>query len=266
MKKIIFIIALFLVCASCFYKVPPQREYTTRAFLDVITYNIKIGLIDFNRISNNLQNINPDVILLQEVHGPSKQKGFYDLSSLLASRLSFYHVFGKAQNWLSGEYGLAILSRYPIKEWQVVQLPNLPGEEQEVFLKALLSTPYGEVWAYTVHLVSRGKNNSSKDIKSLRLEQARVLLFDFLKLNRPAILGGDFNTFRDEVTQDFLHNNLMDTFEIVGMGYGATFPNYFPIIKLDYIFANRLTRAHKASVLFLGGSDHLPLWARIEIY
>ena len=51
-----------------------------------------------------------------------------------------------------GQYGTALLSRYPIESVENTPLPRLPGDEQRGLLHAVLDVDGAKLSAYVVHL------------------------------------------------------------------------------------------------------------------
>lgn len=278
----LFIIACVITLCACIrvntFYVPNVSFDPSKETIRVVTYNIKIGLNDLNKVEHNLRHINADVVFLQEVHGPAipgNQFGQVNQAKKLADALDMNYVFGKAQQWQSGEYGLAILSKYNITKSLVVELPNRPGEEQEILLIATIETLDKEVHLATTHLIANTKNKDN-DADALRWEQANAIIdyLEVLELSSlihsdtptPVILGGDFNAYGCSPIKDLYREKYVDVFKTKGKGWGATFPSYFPIVKLDYIFLDGDDlKPIKSKVYKEGGSDHFPLWADIKI-
>ena len=88
----------------------------------------------------------------------------------------------------------------------------------------------------------------------------------------PFILMGDFNTYPDETIYDNLITVMSDAWVLAGHGLmdesGYTFDSLEPYERIDYIFVSEelIPGVNSCNVL-LGqeGSDHLPLWASLNI-
>jgi vancomycin resistance protein VanJ len=82
--------------------------------------------------------------------------------------------------------------------------------------------------------------------------------------DRPLIVLGDFNTPRDSVHFEGLRKHLVNTFERVGIGSGATWPMPLPVLSLDQIWCGpRLVAVrcdHRVSFV----SDHRPVVADLR--
>ena len=87
--------------------------------LTVLAYNIRHGegmdnKIDLQRIADVISKVNPDLVALQEVDKFCKRSGQRDLARELGEMLGMQHRFGKFMDYQGGEYGMAVLSRFPI--------------------------------------------------------------------------------------------------------------------------------------------------------
>jgi endonuclease/exonuclease/phosphatase (EEP) superfamily protein YafD len=75
----------------------------------------------------------------------------------------------------------------------------------------------------------------------------------------PVIVCGDFNDTPFSYTYYKVRNHLKDAFVESGSGFGSTYHDNFPPIRIDYIFYSPSMK----SLLFRddkkGGSDHFPV-------
>ena len=105
----------------------PARDPRT---LRVMSYNIHIGVgldkkSDLARIANVIKAADVDVVALQEVDVRTRRSGTdVDQLAELAKLTGMHGRFGKGRDFDGGEYGQAILSRQPIKEFTVHKLPG----------------------------------------------------------------------------------------------------------------------------------------------
>lgn len=131
-----------------------------------------------------------DVILLQEIEAyPDEAK---ERAREIAEALNFEFVYAPARETKrQGTHGLAILSRYPIKDSEIVPLPyyrSAFNSRKRIALNAIIDVGGKEVLISNVHLDLR------INIKQ-RIEQARAVI---KKLNaakeQRIVMAGDFNT------------------------------------------------------------------------
>ncbi|CAA9362498.1 MAG: hypothetical protein AVDCRST_MAG93-7741, partial [uncultured Chloroflexia bacterium] len=89
-----------------------------------MTYNIKVGTWTprgLEAIAEVIAAATPDIVALQEVDRYMERTGMVDQVAWLAERLGYHAAYGPAVSGEHfggnhGEYGLAVLSRWPIVE------------------------------------------------------------------------------------------------------------------------------------------------------
>ncbi len=92
----------------------------------------KTGLIDIDAIARVINDAHPDIVALQEVDKGTARSGAIDEAKLLAEKTGLQYQFYKAIDHDGGEYGLAILSRYPLKATKLVPLPQQIKAENRI--------------------------------------------------------------------------------------------------------------------------------------
>ncbi|MFK7736842.1 MAG: endonuclease/exonuclease/phosphatase family protein [Pirellulaceae bacterium] len=161
--------------------------------LRVLTYNIHHGRaldgkFDYERLAETIAKLEPDVVALQEVDNNTGRSGGVDQAAELGKLLKMNHVFGNALYYLGGQYGEAVLSRFPIKESQAHHLPYRFGYEPRTALAVHIVPDNGlpEFLFVGTHLCHQDGET--------RLEQTSELgkLFTGVQ-NLPVILAGDLN-------------------------------------------------------------------------
>ena len=99
----------------------------------VLSYNIhhanppsKPGIIDIEAIAKVIAKESPDIAGLQEVDFKTNRSGRNSNQAAELARLSGmpYYYFAKAIDYDGGEYGLAILSKFPMEEMKSTHLPT----------------------------------------------------------------------------------------------------------------------------------------------
>lgn len=222
----------------------------------IATYNIHqtIGTdrrADVQRISAVIDEIDPDVIVLQEVRNEQFQR--------LAAHFGHHAVDGPAVMDDAGCYGNLLLSQWPVADHAVVDLAYRSREPRSAIFSAI-ETPYGPLRVIGSHFGLKHHE---------RMQQAR-LLADLAAGHRggPLVIVGDFNDWPPFSRAINLIRREM------GLGFGAvprlpTFPARFPLLALDRIFVRprqivRRTWVHD-SALTRQASDHRPLVAEIDM-
>jgi endonuclease/exonuclease/phosphatase family metal-dependent hydrolase len=241
-------------------------------------------------VGRGLAELAPDVVALQEVREVPGQ--LPNQAEALAGAAGYHHVFGPAVAFGGGHEGLAILSKAPIAEHAVLELPHAKSEERRILLSARIETAAGSVWVHTTHLNYRLQHG--------RERQDQVLAIDASVSTRtgdlPQILMGDFNARPDSDEIRWLRGlcnldgrrvHYQDAWERLhaderGWTWASANPYTAPLRflepdrRIDYIFVTTMRKdgratIHDCRIVFdrpEGGvfaSDHFGLLADIQI-
>ena len=189
-----FIVSILIVPASLLLSgchAGPGRSQSPRA-LRVLTYNIHHGeamdgQFDYDRLAKVINDLAPDIVALQEVDKGTKRASGVDQAALLGKLCRMHHAFGRAMPYQGGQYGEAILSRFPIREITVHPLPYSVGQEPRAALEVRIEpkglAPIRFVGTHLCH-----QSNETRTQQTRRLGQ----LFP-QEGGGPVILAGDFN-------------------------------------------------------------------------
>lgn len=219
----------------------------------VLAYNIKHGRgndgqVELDRTAEVIRRLNPDVVALQEVDNQVERSGRVDETKQLAELTGLrHHAFGSFFDYQGGEYGMAIISRYPLKDRTNLRLPD--GAEPRTSLIATVDAPRPLRLA-NVHFYSAEKQ---------RLAQAKRLL-EFLqdKQEIPCIIAGDFNSKPDSSVL-----SLFADWHVPAKGNDHfTFSADEPRIEIDYIMHRPPSTLEVSEVDVIDepmASDHRPL-------
>ena len=260
----------FGVLAALFLQGPSQAAAQVESDPDVVrilAYNIKHGLgmdgqVDLERIASVIRALEPDVVTLQEIDSVTARTGLEDQATRLGELTGMQAMFGGFMDYRGGRYGMAILSRYPVVEWENYRLPD--GAEPRSALAArveLLRPGYGQapqLVVVGVHLYANAEE---------RLAQAERLVELFADEEAPVVLAGDFNSIPD--------SKVIRHLEDAGgwqrpakEGQAFTFPSELPDREIDFIMfrpGNRFTvREHRVIPETLA-SDHRPVLLELEL-
>ncbi len=145
-----------------------------------------------NAISTTLREVDPDIVLLQEVWGDETDG---NQAERLAADLGYEWTYASATTIDSIELGNAILSRWPLRQPGSLTLPASPAlPEGRCAVHTFVDSPHGSLFVTTAHLTWQ-RNNSVG-----RQAQVRSII-ELIKKNAtgqwPPILGGDFNADPD---------------------------------------------------------------------
>ena len=178
----------------------------------------------------------------------------------LAAKLGMYCYFAKAIRLSGlGDYGNALLSRYPILKAAVVPIPDpeTPAVadgyyETRCILRAELDVP-GGLTVCTAHF---GLN---PDELALAVETAVSQIE-----TRRFVLMGDFNFKPDHPAFAPIYDRLQDTARYFDEPK-LSFPSDVPDRKIDYIFTSRDLQVVSADIPAIVASDHRPHTAVIRV-
>jgi endonuclease/exonuclease/phosphatase family metal-dependent hydrolase len=263
-------IAVFCLSLWCGYAGGPVVASDSQPLVvRVLTYNIHHaedvnGKLNLERIAEVIRESKADVVALQEVDRHVPRSGKVDQLAELAKVLGMHGIFGRNIDLDGGEYGNAVLSRWPISDWQNHLLPNVRSGEQRGVLEAdiqlpgsrqlkLLATHFDHRADETERLQSAAFVNERQEERSRRNAAYTV------------ILAGDINARPESETLQVL----LERWQMTDATLAPTIPSAEPKHKIDYIFIERETatiRVLEAVVVDEPiASDHRPLLSVLEI-
>ena len=252
--------------------VPATARLARRMRLRVVTYNIHkcVGGIDRryrpDRIEHTIRHHAPDLVLMQEVANTAGRAQWHRQIDLLGDGLGFRHRtwFPNHRFRRGGEYGNAILSRWPITVTTNIDL-TIEGHKRRSVLHARIRIRTDRGRSRTLHAFCLHLGLTER-IRDLQLR--RFLSSDpFAGLHRetPILVAGDFNDIWGSLGPKHL-----EPVGFRGMPKRIrTFPAWAPMQALDAIYVRgsaRLTQVHRSDLgVAVRASDHLPLIAELEI-
>jgi endonuclease/exonuclease/phosphatase family metal-dependent hydrolase len=238
-----------------------------------MTYNVhscigKNGKASPSSIAEIIARYNPDVVALQELDMGLIRSGLIDQAQMIAKDLKMDFHFHPSLRLEKGQYGNAILSRYPMTLIHAGELPSLSKRhdlEKRGVLWVEVVCDNNKIHVFNTHLSLNRKERSA---------QIDILLGQkWLKHPRcqaPIIFCGDFNALPLSKVYRRLRTFLQDTqHHLNSRRPKKTWPSWFPIVRLDYIFVSNDIKATNIfaprTPLTNNASDHLPLIAELLI-
>lgn len=233
------------------------------ATLRVVCWNIRHGRglddrVDPGRIARELAALAPDVVCLQEVDVGVARSGQVDLPAVLAEALGMHAVFGKNIDHQGGDYGNAVLSRWPVR-WQRNHHYRMlrPGEQRGLVVVGL-DAAGRELVVMNTHLDHR------PDDAERRANVAEILAAVARHAAAAVVVTGDFNDRPGSVVHGLLAGEtapLLDVFGGTGVGPGETFPAADPDRRIDWVLVPRdgVLVPVRGRVAPTAASDHRPL-------
>ncbi|WP_093049418.1 endonuclease/exonuclease/phosphatase family protein [Salipaludibacillus aurantiacus] len=238
--------------------------------IKVMTFNIRHGLgmdrrINIGRIAKAIKLANPDIVGLNEVDRHFSSRSYFkDQLFELADLLEMSSAFGPAITvkipFMSGrgQYGNALLSRYPILSREVIPFNFIKGVfEGRSLLQTAIQIDEKVVRVCVTHLSFN---------PFLRKIQTDFIAQRMFGNTFPSIVMGDFNMLPGSGNWRKITEKSTDAWQAAGTGSGLTFPSVRPRLTLDYIFTKGVEVTGAAVVSDMReASDHLPLTAYIRL-
>ncbi|MBX6363086.1 MAG: endonuclease/exonuclease/phosphatase family protein [Gemmatimonadetes bacterium] len=263
------LVAAVLALAGC---ATAPRAGAADAPIRVLSYNIHAGKDAeqrpaLERVAALIDSARADVALLQEVDRGTRRSGGVDQVAELERLTGRHAAFAASlEAYDGGQYGIAILSRFPIVEAETVPLPVQPPQsrsgdshEPRVGLHVTLDAPGGRLHVVTTHLDASGPGTYRRQ----ELVEVLAHLRRHVPAEAPLVFGGDLNADSTSDEAAAVSLALRDAWAECGRGEGGTFPASAPRKRIDYVFF-RGGRCLDARVLASQASDHRPLAVTLE--
>jgi len=273
----LLLVFFVIITSSITACTPPQKvrqpetleAISKDSCLTLMTYNIRVGAgrekllmpvkylqssgEKLDKIALAIKSVDPDIIGLQEVKGSAQAKS-------LADALGFNYVYvSHGDSRL--EWGLAVLSRFTIAEYQQEVLHH-DDKKPRVALVCTIDLPDSSITVVNVHYALGDYD-----------EQVKETMRIFGDISGPALLMGDLNLIDPEEGLAPMRAELIDTCEAVNTKGSreakqrGTFR--FGSKRIDYIFVD----PDYFTVLDVGltpeehrePSDHLAYFACVEV-
>ncbi|MBE6653184.1 MAG: hypothetical protein E7610_07215 [Ruminococcaceae bacterium] len=159
----------------------------------IATYNIRHGAdvgLDWSRLGEIIRRSGADIVGLQEVDMHTNRVGSRDTLSGMIEATGLPHgLFVPAIDFDGGQYGTAILSRYPMVTAEVQPLSSA-GYEPRAFGCVMLETEDGGRLCFlNTHL-----SYESVEQQSIQFGQIAAWVNANVDKTVPIVLTGDFNT------------------------------------------------------------------------
>lgn len=236
----------------------------------LVTYNVHkcIGgrdrLYRPERVVEAIAHCEPDLVLLQEVDdGVPRSRGHRQVE-LLGDALGLTHrAYQRNVTLRRGHYGNAILSRFPMRDVQHLDLTVPMKKRRRALVVHCRLTVQGHSRTLLVFNVHLGLAGFERVMQLRRLVSSSVL--KHAHRQTAVIAAGDFN----DVWGTLGRRVLLPAGFKAAAGPAKTFPAYMPMrpldriffrgnLELDHSFVSHTTVAQEAS-------DHLPVVADFEL-
>ncbi|MDT8306558.1 MAG: endonuclease/exonuclease/phosphatase family protein [Anaerolineae bacterium] len=233
--------------------------------LRVMQYNLHVGFntagrLDLEAIAAVIEAADADVVTLQEVSRGWVITGPVDMLSWLAHRLDMVAVSGPTA--LDGQFGNAILSRYPVV---AVERGNLASEGQALkrgYLQVDVDVGDTTVRAISTHLYQHIR---TAEDSAIRQTQVTELLAAWNNGPR-TVIAGDFNAWPEHAEMVMMADaGLQDVAGLLAGGPAFSSPADEPYQRIDYIWLSPDLTPESFAMTETTASDHLPLLAVVRL-
>ncbi len=230
-----------------------------------MTYNIHVGVgidkkLDLQRIADVINHERPDLVGLQEVDRGVKRTEGRDEIEELAGMTGMQYAFAHNLDYQGGQYGVAILSRFPIRTIDHRKYENLREAERRGMIRVEVAVGGNTINFVTTHLDYQYADG--------RLFEAEQMLKFLQHVKGPLIVVGDFNDEPSGATYKLLSQGFHDAW-LRGRGSdaGLSYPADRPAKRIDFVFSRKTDRVKtkKAWIVNTLASDHLPVVADLEL-
>jgi len=250
-----------LACASL-------RSRDTGPQVRVLVYNIHAGkdtkgVDNLARVAEIVRSTGADIALLQEVDRGTTRSGKVDQLEVLSRLTGFHAAFGKTLDYQGGDYGIAVLSRWPISRDSLIKLPVDPPQERSgVYeprgaLQAVIQVHGAPLEILNTHI------DASREDFYRRQEMTTILRLatrSIVDVRRSTLVGGDLNAEPGSAVIEMVRGSpVRDAWPECGQGPGLTYPASGPIKRIDYLLLPVGWSCVSGSVLETEVSDHRPV-------
>jgi endonuclease/exonuclease/phosphatase family metal-dependent hydrolase len=257
---------LAAVIATAFYSnAAPAADAPPR--VRILTYNIHHGegvdgKFDLPRIAKVITSVKPDVVALQEVDKKTQRASGVDQAAELGKLTKMHAVFGKAMDYSGGEYGEAVLSRWPIESTRNVALPASEGHEPRAALSIRVKIPDTDItFTFIGTHLDHTRDPANRVAQMKKINEALVT---GEHRDTPSILAGDLNAVPDSEPMKIAFEHWRDG---SANDPQPTIPVVNPTRRIDYVLYRPASRWKVVETRVLDeqvASDHRPVLVVLE--
>lgn len=166
---------------------------------------------NLNRLGEQILQSAADVICLQEVDRGAARSERVDMTAVLSEKTGLiHHYFIKIRDFQGGEYGTAILSRFPITESKTINYPVRIATQGTSCGYVVLDVEGIPVTVFNTHLSVENEESNTETLTCL----GDVLAFYLSEHPEGFVCCGDFNTAPEKVARyipwaERAHNGLI---------------------------------------------------------
>lgn len=238
----------------------------------VLTLNIHKGFaigprrLVLNSIREILRDSGANLVFLQEVIGVNRKHEerlarWPEETQLeyLADTVWSHYAYGKNAIYQHGHHGNAILSEHPFSYWSNIDVSMLTFSRRG-FIHGVIEPGVHVICAHFGLLEHERRQQVLQMVNHIQQN---------VPAEAPLIIAGDFNDWRHKSHATLLDNSgLVEAHELIHGQCAATFPAFFPMLRMDRIYLRGFAVHHCDSMSgshWRDFSDHRALFADIAL-
>ena len=267
----LLVIVVFTLVPHLFVKAENCHKCTEGVMIETIrimAYNIhhanppsKPDFIDIEAVVDVIKKVDPDIVALQEVDVGTERSGSVNQAKKIAEQLKMNYFFAKAIDYDGGQYGVAILSKFPLTETKIYRLPTKASTngEPRILATSYITLANGcKIKFGSTHLDAQQDGTN----RLLQMDKITALAKDE---EMPLIIAGDFNAIPGSDVVNKLDTYFKRTCESCPFTSSAQNPRrVIDFIALRHPFGSFQVVEHKV-INETYASDHFPIVAEIKI-
>jgi endonuclease/exonuclease/phosphatase family metal-dependent hydrolase len=237
--------------------------------LKIVSCNVQAFQPDFDKVLDEIAQIQPDVVALQEsFRGDPRLDSFF----------RDWHTLRHGHYWVG--------SRFPFKLLTDCEVQQFGGRLAGMVVE--IQTPDGPIVLGNIHQMTARfglkelsrksflKGEGIKELEEFEIERDLESLdirsvIDSAREDRPLIVCGDFNTPTFSKLFQKHWGDLQSSFDVAGFGFGYTspckgnqyWPDNTPWVRIDHILCSSEWTIHECQIGTSAGSDHRLIAATI---
>ena len=252
---LLFLAPIYTLATSDSPTATPGPGYPIR----LMTYNLHngfntLGYLGLEAIAQTIEAQQPDIVALQEVSRGWVVNGSADMLAWLSQRLDMPYVFGPTADALLGN---ALLSKYPIAQYQLHPLPTPDLPYQRGFISAAIAIGGNQ----SLNIIATHFHHLADD-SPIRQQQAQAIL-DFVQAQPHTVIMGDLNATPDTPEMMLIRQSGFNDI-LADVEANETFPARNPTRQIDYIWLTPDLTAATITIPHTLASDHLALATTVQ--
>jgi endonuclease/exonuclease/phosphatase family metal-dependent hydrolase len=255
MKSKLFSLTAFLIAFLIWTVGEESTQKPQPAPINVrlLSYNVKNctgmdGVVDYARVADIIKRINPDIVALQELDSATQRSKDVVVLDELARLTGMHKTYGASIDYQGGKYGIGMLTKEKPVSWKRIPLP---GREEP---RSLLIVELEKIVIGCTHF-----SLTQED----RLSSATIVSNAFKEYSKPVILAGDLNAVPGSAVMNSIEAkwDFLTDISVPTVPSGRCIDYILGLKSGNWTFVTKKTVVEQEHV----ASDHLPVWADIEI-